>query len=75
MSHNEHHQHHHQEERDESIVNSALMTLWWETYELWDKVLYRVGDVYDRVVKPSTDDGQHEALHDRRHKDDRRHPV
>lgn len=33
------------------MINPAK-TLWWETYELWDAVLYRIGDVYYKVKPP-----------------------
>lgn len=39
-------------ERRENGVNSALRTVWWETFELWDQVLYSVGLVYDKVKRP-----------------------
>jgi hypothetical protein len=35
--------------RKEKAVDDAIRTVWWETYELWDLVLYRVGDVYYKV--------------------------
>lgn len=33
------------------MINPAK-TLWWETYELWDAVLYRIGDVYYKAKPP-----------------------
>lgn len=36
----------------DNVVSLAAMTLWWETYELWDQVLLGVGDIYNKIKKP-----------------------
>lgn len=36
----------------DNVVSLAAMTLWWETYELWDQVLLGVGDIYNKIQKP-----------------------
>lgn len=68
------HSTHSQEERKDNVVDSAIRTVWWETYELWDQVLYCVGDVYYRTRRPSTSDSRQAVPHDRRHKQ-RRHQT
>lgn len=73
MPHDTHDTHNHGERKD-NAVSSAVRTVWWEAYELWDQVLYCVGDVYDRLRGPSTSDRRQTAAHDRRHKD-RRYSV
>ena len=40
-------------DRKDNAVNSVLRTVWWETYELWDQVLYCVGGIYYKARRPA----------------------
>lgn len=33
-------------------MTNPAKTLWWETFELWDMVLYHVGNVYYKARRP-----------------------
>lgn len=34
-------------------MTNPAKTLWWETFELWDVVLYQLGNAYYKVRRPA----------------------